>query len=639
MNGEVKADFPWKFTATRPEEERIWEIFLSRGLLTGGSGGPDQKPRAGNIPAEKVGPNIAGSKHKTHKPGDRPQALKITCVRERTRELMDTPAGITEEGYRLSLGETVRITYASPRGLYYGLTALAELCNSGTLQEDSRRRFSGQEPPRRELFDFPRFPIRGIIEGFYGPPWSHEVRKEMVRFLPEIRMNSFFYGPKDDPWHRDKWREPYPQKELERLAELQNISAEQDTLFWYGLGPGLSIRYSGREELDLLTAKFSQIYKLGVRHFGLFLDDIPGNLLHREDREDYADLASAHISLINGLYRSLKSLDQEIVLAVCPTEYWGRPGYYISRLGAETDPRIHIFSTGPEICSRELTLRDASELERAIHRPVLYWDNYPVNDCAMSHRLHIGPYNNRDKHLYRASEGVIANGMEHAEASKIAFYTIGEYLWDPEGYDPDSSIKRAVRRVAGARDSAEFMPFLENNLSSCLADDKPTALRTALETCAFHLKREEPAEAREILLSEHSRLKKAVHLFKRGMENTALAKEIHPWSEKYILGVDIVGCMIEIIEYLACGAGLNASAQVHSPEGSTAGDVGPAGAQKNAGERSGAGKECSAGTSFTDRLRHFEDLSKEFLSAPGYVFSDVLPAGIAEMRKLLKKEP
>ncbi|MBN2049801.1 MAG: beta-N-acetylglucosaminidase domain-containing protein [Spirochaetales bacterium] len=540
-------DSPWTLQGGTPEERRIWEMFLSRGLS---------------------------------RQNDR-RTISVTCIHERSRYIEETPDGTTGEGFILRFGEPVTVTYTSLRGLYYGLVTLADLRNRGDL-------------PEGELHDYPRFPFRGIIEGFYGTPWSHEARKEMIRFLPEIRMNSFFYGPKDDPFHRELWRDAYPQGELCRLEELLKTSGDQDTLFWYSLSPGLSIRYSSREDRRLLAEKFLQLYGIGVRHFGLFLDDIPETLLHREDREAFSDLVEAHIFLINDIFESLTRTDPRIALAVCPTKYWGKPGYYLTRMGEGIDGRIHLFHTGPEICSRELALRDAVHLERVMGRPVLYWDNYPVNDAEMTHELHIGPYEQRDRHLYRAAEGVIANGMEYPEASKIPFFTIGEYLWNPEHYNPEESLKRAVHRVLGERDWEAFLPFVDNNRSSCLASGEPTALQTALGICGFHLQRGEIAEALTILKEEYTRLAGADALFKGGMENATLEKDIRPWAEKYSLGVEILGCVIELLD---------------------------------------GGEEDKPVL-----MQRFEELAERFFSTRAYVFSDVLPLALTEIRKFLTGE-
>ena len=53
----------------------------------------------------------------------------------------------------------------------------------------------------------------GVVEGFYGRPWGTEGRKSMIEFLGENGLDLYVYGPKDDPYHTEKWAEPYPEKE------------------------------------------------------------------------------------------------------------------------------------------------------------------------------------------------------------------------------------------------------------------------------------------------------------------------------------------------------------------------------------------------------------------------------------------
>ena len=54
-------------------------------------------------------------------------------------------------------------------------------------------------------------PLRGVVEGYYGRPWGTEGRLSLLKFMAENDMNIFIYGPKDDPYHHSKWREPYPE--------------------------------------------------------------------------------------------------------------------------------------------------------------------------------------------------------------------------------------------------------------------------------------------------------------------------------------------------------------------------------------------------------------------------------------------
>ncbi len=58
----------------------------------------------------------------------------------------------------------------------------------------------------------PSFVIRGVIEGFYGTPWTHNQRKRGLIHFARKNMNSFIFAPKDDPWQRFDWRTPFHSK-------------------------------------------------------------------------------------------------------------------------------------------------------------------------------------------------------------------------------------------------------------------------------------------------------------------------------------------------------------------------------------------------------------------------------------------
>ena len=61
--------------------------------------------------------------------------------------------------------------------------------------------------------------VRGVIEGFYGKPFSHEERMDLLGFLGQHGFDCYVYAPKDDPRHREQWRDPYPEEDLDRFAE------------------------------------------------------------------------------------------------------------------------------------------------------------------------------------------------------------------------------------------------------------------------------------------------------------------------------------------------------------------------------------------------------------------------------------
>jgi hyaluronoglucosaminidase len=163
----------------------------------------------------------------------------------------------------------------------------------------------------------------------------------------------------------------------------------------------------------------------------------------------------------------------------------------------------------------------------------------------MSHELHIGPYRGRDPHLYRAASGVVANGMEYPESSKIGLLTVADYLWNPEAYDPEESWDSALRTVVGERDWEEFKVFADNNRYSVLYPTDSPYLTGQLHRVEFLRTTGRSSDAFTLLAETVEHLKRALELFDRGMENIVLQREILPWIDNYRKGVALLEAFVE----------------------------------------------------------------------------------------------
>ena len=62
--------------------------------------------------------------------------------------------------------------------------------------------------------------ICGVVEGFYGRPWSKAQRRQLFAWMKSWGMNTYLYAPKDDLKHRLFWREPYSEREVPVLKDL-----------------------------------------------------------------------------------------------------------------------------------------------------------------------------------------------------------------------------------------------------------------------------------------------------------------------------------------------------------------------------------------------------------------------------------
>ncbi|MEO3891379.1 beta-N-acetylglucosaminidase domain-containing protein [Nonomuraea sp. B5E05] len=409
---------------------------------------------------------------------------------------VDAGAGLPPEGYTLSAArDRVLIVGADPAGAFYGAqTLLALTAPPGAACSEHRVCV-----PEVEIRDWPDLPLRGTIEGFYGTPWTHAARMEHLRFSGRHKLNAYVYAPKDDPFHRERWREPYPDEELARLAELVAEAAARHVRFVFALSPGLSMVYSDAGERAALRAKAEQVWEVGVREFALLFDDIPPELRHEPDREEFGTRegasASAHAAVCRDFAAGfLATRGADRPLTMVPTDYAGTGATaYRDRLAAELPPDVLVWWTGSDIVVGEISARDMTAAAVSYGHRVALWDNFPVNDFDFD-RVFLGPLVGRSTELDGVPlEGVTANPMVEAAASRIALTTVADYAWHPAAYDPACSHERAVRLLPGV---SELLPLVEACSSWPPSADQSPVL-TSL--CAKALKGEPPVRLRDEL--------------------------------------------------------------------------------------------------------------------------------------------
>ncbi|WP_406415781.1 beta-N-acetylglucosaminidase domain-containing protein [Streptomyces sp. NBC_00873] len=326
-----------------------------------------------------------------------------------------------------------------------------------TLRQLFQRRDDGWKVAGAQVSDYPSMPLRGTIEGFYGPPWTAAERLDHMDFLGEMKSNTYVYAPKDDPYHRDKWREPYPPAKLAELRELIDRALADHVRFTFAVSPGASICYSDPADTKALTDKMRALFDAGVRSFSIPLDDIsytrwncPGDG-DKFGAPGRGAAARAQVSLLNTVQRDfIAERPGAYPLQMVPTEYGDLTDTaYKQTIRATLDPAVQVMWTGTDVVPQEITNAQASKAAELFGRKVFVWDNYPVNDFGRTAgRLLLAPYDKREPGLSDHLSGIVSNPMNQEAASKLAVFTMSDFSWNDQGYDRARSGRQAALHLA-----------------------------------------------------------------------------------------------------------------------------------------------------------------------------------------------
>lgn len=245
---------------------------------------------------------------------------------------------------------------------------------------------SDQQPSAQQF-------VAGVIEGFYGPPWTWHERRSMADSIALWGGNWYVWAPKADPHHRDAWSEPFSADEVDGFASLIDR----------GIGISIGLTPGADATPDDVVSKLASVAHV-AHGFTICFDDL-----------DDHDQFTRHAAITNRV-RDEFGLETWLV----PTHYAGlSTSPYLSGLVSELHEDIAVMWTGRTVVCDSITTEEASSRSLSVGgRPPLIWDNTPVNDAMMRDLLHLGPYQGRDGGLRDVIAGVLVNPMEFASASR-----------------------------------------------------------------------------------------------------------------------------------------------------------------------------------------------------------------------------
>ncbi len=451
------------------------------------------------------------------------EGLPLTLSLKKNIEAEQNPNNIAkaEGAYDLVVNKHgVAISAQDSIGIFYGLQSLRQLVKKQHIYPV-------------EIQDFPTVQYRGVVEGFYGTPWSHLARLRQIRFYGRIKANTYIYGPKDDPYHSSHWREPYPKEQAENIRQLVKVAKAHFVNFDWAIHPGQDIQWNKTDRQKVLN-KFEDMYQLGVRSFAVFFDDISGE----------GTDAHKQAALLNYLTEHFVDVKKDVnPLILTPTDYnksWANPSMkdgYLAILGRELDSSIQIMWTGDHVMS-DVTKSTLEWVKKRIQRPALFWWNFPVSDYERN-QLFIGPsYGLENNVSAKELSGVLSNPMEHAEASKPAISGVADYAWNISSYQAERSWNHALKTMLPHSYKA-YEIFGENNSNpnrglADYIDKESKEIAPYLERLTKGIN-EEAVNRRDLIYTEgyFYNIKEAENQILKAADDSMLLNEIEPWLHRF----------------------------------------------------------------------------------------------------------
>lgn len=383
---------------------------------------------------------------------------------------------------------------------FYGITSLKHIFNQ--MDGSTIRNFT--------MKDYADVNIRGFIEGYYGIPWSNEDRMSLMRFGGDFKMTSYVFAPKDDEYHKGKWREPYPAEELAAIKEMVAVGNASKCKFVWTAHPfmGGFDQNNADAEIEALLAKFEQLYSAGVRQFGVLGDDV-GSLPR-----------SIVIQMMNEVSDWAKAKGDVYDTVFCPGGYndsWQGDYSELNEYDAGFPDDVQIFWTGQAVCKpieqttltnfRTKNLAEGQDQRRA----PLFWLNWPVNDINHGRMLMgKGSLLHTDVNVNDLN-GAVTNPMQEAEPSKVAIFAVADYSWNVAAFDDDTSW-------------ADSFKYIEPNATE------------ELHTLAKHMSNPQP-NGHGLVLAESEELQPLLEEFETALQGGESVQEV---GQRVIAEMDVI---------------------------------------------------------------------------------------------------
>ena len=370
-------------------------------------------------------------------------------------------------------GAQVVILGENTDAVFCGLASLEQMLDGGHA-----------DMPCVTIHDWADVQIRGIIEGYYGVPYSAEVTKDLFRFMARYKMNTYMYGAKSDEYHSRYWSEPYPtsitpeQKHIGYLSQdmMRDITATAHACnvnFIWAIHPGQAFADANNPGvIDQIMCKFESMYGLGVRQFGVFVDDV-GVPSDPAVMRLCADNLTTLQQRVDARWNTPGVSPADAVGLLCYVPQLYAYGWVSLDRGQQfyeslrpTPSKAGVFITGRNVWSVPNN-HDLSLVQGWIGREVSWWWNYLCNDNDVTKLFVADMYTNfRDEThiintdrlpaMLHGTNTVIVNPMQQGELSKIGLFSVADCTWNTDAFNNERSWEASIGAVLSPRYAKAF---------------------------------------------------------------------------------------------------------------------------------------------------------------------------------------
>lgn len=315
----------------------------------------------------------------------------------------------------------------------------------------------------------------GVLEIFYGRPWSEADRLAYAEFLKHLKFEFYLYGPKADDAFRKNWSRLLTSEEMAKFRRLRDWFHQQGLRFGIILSPhGLNKGLTSQHQIALKN-KIRQLGELGLDYLGLFFDDMASA----------PDLAPRQMEIA-----SLVQSETQAKIIFCPSFYSSdslldmlfgeRPNDYLHQIGTHLPQEMEIVWTGEQIISSEISPSHLAEVREILKRKPFLCDNLFANDGPINCPfLKLIPPSGRPADVFSHTSHWALNPMNQSHLSKILIHAFAGLV--KSNLNAEAAFESAVRHLVDTN-TADFILKHAELFSQQGLENLPESEREKLRT-------------------------------------------------------------------------------------------------------------------------------------------------------------